>query len=165
MYLDDDIEWTGGEGGKFTVGDVVGLTATLQRTILSIMLFHRSLSGLMVEVREGNDDALFNVVRLDRCALGCPTIAKRLWEAEMIGDKKFFLRLRNAIKGPQHKHWESYKDLRYSLYVLRDLGFDQLSDEQLYRLLVKVLKVYPDVPTARKNLRKQYSESRKIKTL
>jgi len=31
LDLDEDIEWTGGEGGEFTVGDVVGLTATHER--------------------------------------------------------------------------------------------------------------------------------------
>ena len=165
IYSAEEIEWTGGEGGQFTPGDVIGLTTTLQKTILSIMLFQRSLSGLVAEARDGDDDALFNAIRVDRSAVVCPTIAKRIWVAEVSGEKGFFLRLRNALKGPQHRHWEAYKDLRFSLYVLRELGFDKLSDAQLHHLLVKVLKVYPDSYSAQKNLRKQYYESRKIKTL
>ena len=165
IYSDEEIEWTGGYGGQFTIADVVGLTTTMQRTILSVMIFHRSLSALMEEARGGDDDALLNVVRLDRSAVASPTIAKRIWGAEVSGDKKFFLRLRNAMKGPQRKHWESYKDLRYSLFVLREMGFNQLSDDQLEHLLVKVLKVYPNSAGARKNLRKQYYESKKFKSL
>lgn len=147
-------------------GHLVALVYSLQRTILSILLYQRSLSGLVQEVREtGNLDALFNAVRVDRAVMSCPTIANRIARAELRGDKHFFLRLRNALKGPLHKHWEAYCDLRYSLAVLRDLGFDKLSDDQLEQLLVHDLKVYPNTPTARKNLRAQYQQSRKLKTL
>jgi hypothetical protein len=40
-----------------------------------------------------------------------------------------------------------------------------MSDAQLEHLLVDVLKVYSPSFTARKNLRKQYYESKKIKGL
>lgn len=145
---------------------LIGIAFSLQRTILSIMLFQRTLSGLVQEVREdGNLDSLFNAIRVDRAAMSCATIADRIARAELSGDKKFFLRLRNALKGPTQKHWAAYCDLRYSLFVLRELGFDSLSDAELERLLVHELKVYPDTPSARKNLRAQYQQSRKIKTI
>ena len=54
--------------------------------------------------------------------------------------------------------------MRYSLAVLRELGFDAMSDAELEHLLVDVLKVYPKSWSARKNLRKQYTESKKIRT-
>jgi hypothetical protein len=144
---------------------LVGLAYSLQRTILSVMLFQRSLSGLVQEVRdEDNMDSLFNAVRVDRAAMSCPTIADKIARAEMRRDKRFFLRLRNALKGPTQKHWASYCDLRYSLFVLRELGFRSLSDAQLEKLLVHTLKVYPNTPAARKNLRAQYQQSKKITT-
>jgi len=129
------------------------------------MLYKRSLCALVAEIREGDDNALFDAVRVDRSAVSCPTIAARISQAELLGEKRFFLRLRSALKGPSKKHWEGYRDLRYSLAVLREMGFDQLSDAELEHLLVDVLKVYPKSYTARKNLRKQYSESKKIKGL
>jgi hypothetical protein len=54
--------------------------------------------------------------------------------------------------------------LRYSFAVLRELGFDKLSDAQLEDLLVHQLKVYPDTFNARRNLRKQYRAAMKIST-
>jgi hypothetical protein len=162
---DKDFEWNGGPGGAFVKADVIALTTALQRNILSIMIYKRSLSSLIAEAREGNDDALFNAIRLDRSVLSCPTAAMRISKAELLEEKPFFLRLRSALKGPSKKHWEGYRDLRYSLFVLRELGFDQFSDAQLEYLLVDVLKVYPDNYGARKNLRKQYYESKKIKAL
>lgn len=161
----DDGEWTGGWQGQFEKADLIGLVAALQRTILSIMVYQRPLSTLVEEVRQGNDDALFDAVRLDRSMVACPTFAARISKAELSRDNHFFLRLRKALKGPSQKHWQSYQDLRYALFVLRDLGFDKLSDDQLENLLVHQLKVYPNSFNAKKNLRKQYTLSKKINHL
>lgn len=150
----------------FTPQDLVGLAYSLQRTILSVMLFQRSMSGLVQEVREDdNMDSLFNAIRVDRTAMNCSTIADKIARAAMRNDKRFFLRLRNALKGPTQKHWAAYCDLRYSLVILRELGVGGLSDIQLENLLVHTLKVYPNTPSARKNLRTQYTQSKKIKTI
>lgn len=162
---DKDEEWNGGEGGIFEKKHLVGLLTVLQKNILSIMLYHCTLSALVKTVRDGrdmDDDAYFKAVRVDRSILSCPTFSDRLAKAELFQDKKFFLRLRSALKGPSKKHWQAYQDLRYALAMLRDLGFDQLSDQQLEDLLVHKLKLYPDVPGARKNLRKQFTESKRV---
>lgn len=156
--------WKGGLGELFKIGDVVALFTALQRNILSIMLFHRTLDVLVDEAREGNDDSFFNAVRIDRSIMTCPTFAMRIAKAEIKNDKKFFLRLRSSMKGPSKKYWERYKDLRYAFYILRESGFNQMSDAQLEELLVHKLKLYPDTPSARKNLRKQFTESRKFAT-
>ncbi len=161
----DDEDWSGGEGGIFEKKHVVGLVVALQRSILSIMLYHRPLSTLVQMVKDGGeacDDDFFRAVRVDRSILCCRTFADRLTKAELVNDKRFFLHLRSALKGPSKKHMEALKDLRYALYMLRDLGFDQLSDAQLEDLLVHKLKLYPNVPGARKNLRKQFTESKRI---
>lgn len=162
---DDDEEWTGGWHGLFEKKHLTGMLFTLQRTLLSIMLYQKTMSTLIDEVRQGNDDSLFDAVRVDRAAVACPTIAARICRAELLHDKHFFIRLRNALKGPSQKHWQSYQDLRYALCVLRDLGFDKLSDDQLENLLVHQLKVYPNSYNARRNLRKQYAQSKKLNPL
>jgi hypothetical protein len=160
-----DFEWDGGPNKAFEVSDLVALIVALQRNVLSIMIYKRSICTLVQEVNEGNDDSLFAAVRVDPTAMSCPSIAARISKAVLVGDKRFYGRLKSAMKGPTQKHWENYKDLRYSLAVLREMGFDQMTDAELEHLLVKVLKVYPDHPGARKSLRKQYAESKKIKSL
>lgn len=156
--------WKGGLAGMFKIGDVVALFTALQRNILSIMLFHRTLDALVDEAREGNDDSFFNAVRIDRSIITCPTFALRIAKAEIKNDKQFFIRLRSSLKGPSKKHWEAYKDLRYTFYILRQSGFDHMSDAQLEELLVHHLKLYPDTPSAQKNLRKHFTESKKFAT-
>lgn len=150
----------------FELQHLVGLAYSLQRTILSILLFQRSLSGLVQEVREtGSRDALFKAIRVDRTVMSCPTVADQIALAELQGNKQFFRNLKSALAGPSQKHWMALCDLRYSLYLLRELGFDDMTDDQLEQLLVHTLKVYPNTPTARKNLRAQYQQSKKIKTI
>lgn len=161
---DVDEEWNGGEGRLFEKKHVIGLTVALQRNLLSVMLFHRTLDKFVEDVRAGNDDSLFQAVRIDRSIVSCPTFADRIARAELENDKMFFIHLRSSLKGPSKKHWEMYKDLRYALYTLRELGFDKMTDAQLEDLLVHKLKLYPNVPSARKNLRKQFTESKKIAT-
>ena len=136
----------------------------LQRQILSIMLYHRPLSRLVAEAASGDLSALFLAVRVDRSVVTCSPIAARIAKAELLDDKRFFLHLRSALKGPLGKHWEAYKDLRYAFALLREVGFDSISDAQLERLLVDQLGLYPKVPGARKNLRKQMTEAKKIAT-
>jgi hypothetical protein len=45
------------------------------------------------------------------------------------------------------------------------MGFDSLSDDQLEQLFVDTLKLYPNNPNARRNLRKQLRASKNIKPL
>ena len=160
----DDFEPVGADGKELDLGHVLAAVTSMQRTILSIMLYQKSLSALIAEAREGDDDSLFKAVRVDRSAMTCPSIAVRISKAQVLDDRRFFEKLRSALKGPSRKHWEIYGDLRYSLAVLRELGFDAMSDAQLEHLLVDVLKVYPASFTARKNLRQQYYLSRKIRS-
>lgn len=166
-YIDEDesLRVRGPEGEELNLGVVLAVLVSFQRTVLSIMLYKRSMSALVEEVREGEDDSLFLAVRVDRAAMACPTIAQRISKAELLGEKRFFERLRSALKGPSKKHWDAYADLRFSLMVLRELGMDSMSDAELEHLLVDVLQVYPKTFTARKNLRKQYYESKRIRKL
>lgn len=164
MEAEEGDDWAGGDGGLFEEKDVIGLVVAMQRNILSIMLYHRTLCALVQEVRDGLDESLFLAVRVDRSIVACPSIADRIARAELEDDKVFFQHLRSALKGPSRKHWEAYRDLRYALHMLRELGFSELSDAQLEDLLVHKLKLYPNVPSARKNLRKQFTESKKVAT-
>ncbi|WP_269532836.1 hypothetical protein [Chitinimonas sp. BJYL2] len=167
MHLDEPSEWSCPFGGIFTKAQVIGLSAILQRNIQSLMIHHRSINALVAEVKacDANwQEPFFNAVRIDRSVLTCPTFALRLTRAELEKDRHFFLRLRSAIKGPSQKHWQSYQDLRFVFVMLREMGFDRLSDKQMERLLIHELQLYPDTPTALRNLRKQFHASRNFST-
>lgn len=97
---------------------LIWLCVVLQRNILSIMLHHQSLGGLVEAVGNGDDSAFFKAVRIDKTVLLAPTCADRLSRAELINDKAFFAHLRSAMKGPTQKHMVAIQDLRYSIVAL-----------------------------------------------
>jgi hypothetical protein len=148
-----------------TKKDVIAIATALQKNVMSIIIYKKSLCALVAEAREGNMDSLFDAVRIDRSVVSCPSVAARISMAELVGNKRFFLRLRNALKGPSKKYWQGREKLRYGLATLRDMGVQDLGDVQLEELFVKILDAYPKSYTARKNLRKQYTESKKINRL
>jgi hypothetical protein len=131
------------------------------------MLYHRTICDLVKSVRDKGDEAdddFFKAVKIDRTVMTCKTFAKRIAKAELLSDKKFFAHLHKSLKGIPNKQWEAYNDLRYGFAILRDCGFDKLSDAQLEDLFVNKLGLYPKHHSARKNLRKQISLSNKMAT-
>jgi hypothetical protein len=88
--------------------------------------------------------------------LACPPVADRIALAEMCGDEKFFVGLRNALKGPSKKHWVALEKMRYAMFALREFGIAQLSDRELEDLFIHQLRVYPNTASGVKNLRAQY---------
>jgi len=140
---------------------MIWLCVVLQRNILSIMLYHQSLGGLVEAVRNGDDSAFFKAVRIDKTVLLAPTCADRLSRAELINDKAFFGHLRSAMKGPTKKHMVAIQDLRYSIVALRECGFDRFNDRDLEQLFIRT-RLYPNSAGALKALRKHLNLARKI---
>ena len=143
---------------------LIWLVMVMQRNILSIMLFHQSLGALVEQVRNGSNEALFKAVSIDRSILSCPTFSDRLSYAELTNDKDFFIHLRKALKGPSKKHMEAIGDLRYAIVLLKEVGFDRFTDEELITFFVNT-RLYPNNVSAIKNLRKHIQDSKKYTTI
>lgn len=143
---------------------LIWLVMILQRNVLSIMLFHQSLGALVEQVRGGSNEALFKAVSVDRSILICPTFSDRLSFAELANDKDFFIHLRKALKGPSKKHMEAIGDLRYAIVLLREVGFDRYTDDELVTYFVSN-RLYPNNVSAVKNLRKHIQDSKKYTTI
>ena len=144
----------------------LGLVVSVSRTMQSILLYGRSLSALIQEVRDNNDlDCLFRAIKVDRTVVNCPTVADCIAKAELRHDEAFFKRLSNAFKGPSKKEWAGLAGMKLSFNVLREFELNDLSDDELEQLMVHTLDVYKDVPGARKNLRMHYQNFRKFKTI
>jgi hypothetical protein len=159
--LDADVEWQGGFQGWFDASDLTSATVSIFKSMQSLMVYQKSLSRQVEEVRNGSDKALFDAVRIDRAIVACPTIANRICFAELQGDKKFFIHLKKALAGPSRKHMVSLDALRYLLYMLVDAGADHLSSADLEQIFVEKTKLYSSTPGAQKNLRKHYDYTKK----
>ena len=133
-----------GVGKKHEFKEFMGYLYSLMRTIECLSVYGRSLNALIIDVVNGSDDALFKILRIDRSALSHPTIADRLARAELEQDEQFFKTLSSALSGKTAKQNPEYRDLRYMLAVLVDIGLlDQLSIDQRYQLLCVDLGLYP----------------------
>lgn len=150
----------------FDESTALALIYALGRTVTSMSTYGRSISALIEEVRErGDHDALFKAIRMDRCVIGCPSVMQLIARAQMRDNKAFFRRLRASLAGPSKKEWAALNPMRYAFILLNEMGVNGLSEAELETLMVDELKVYPNVPSARKNLRAQYQRSRKYKTI
>lgn len=146
--------------------NALGLVVSITRTMQCVLLFGRSLSALIQDVRDNNDlDCLFKAIKVDRTVVNCSTVADCIAKAELRNDKAFFRRLSNAYKGPSQKEWAGLAGMKLSFNVLREFELNDLSDDELEQLMVHTLDVYKDVPGARKNLRMHYQNFRKFKTI
>lgn len=163
-WVDEDE--TEGHHPDFEVQDIIALVYSVSRSIESIFLFERSLSGLVQEVRDdSNLDSLFKAISVDRSVMACPSVVTHVANAEMFNDKSFFKQLRAALNGPSKKNMAALADMKYSFAILRELQIGKLSDDELERLMVHTLKVYTDRPSSRKNLRAHYQKSKKLNTI
>lgn len=151
----------------FDKEDVMALAYSLGRTIQSMATYGRSISSLLQDVRENNNhDSLFKAIRMDRAAIGCPTVMKLIARAQIRDNKAFFKRLRSALAGPSKKEWAGLNQMRYAFVLLREMGINDLSETALEELMVDKLKVYKAPKgDARKNLRAHYRQSQKIPTI
>lgn len=151
---------------SFTDEDVLALGYSLNRTMQSMATYGRSISSLLQDARENNNhDSLFKAIRIDRTVIGCPTAMRQLAKAQIRSDNRFFKHLQAALKGPSKKPMIGLEPMRYTFLLLREMGINDLTEKDLEHLMVDLLKVYPRVPGAAKNLRAQYQRSRKIKTI
>lgn len=158
-------DWTPPIGVNNPQKVFIAIWYALMRNVAAMMTHGRSMHDLARDAAEGNDDALFALVALDRSALSATFLADRLAKAQLVNDEPFFARLGRALAGPSKKKWEQYNDIRYLLLVLLEAEVAKLSDELLVELFVKRLKLYADVPGAAKNLRKQLAMIRKAVSL
>ena len=151
---------------EFSDEGILALTYSIGRTIQSMATYGRSISSLLQDVRENNNqDSLFKAIRMDRTVVGCPTAMTYISKAQIRGDTAFFGHLRNALKGPQKKHMFALEPLRYTLLLLREMGVNDLSQNDLESLFVDQLKIYSKAAGAGKNLMAQYQFAKKIPTI
>lgn len=160
-----DIEWKGGFEGRFEKRDLVAVIISLLKTMRSIMLFHKSMSSLIEDVRLGIDKSLFDAVRLDRTALACPSISHRVSIAEMTGDKEFFRHLKSALNGPSGKYQITIELVRYMMICLTDTGAKCMNGQDLEKIFVDHLKIYSKQPSAQKNLYEQFLIAQRVNHL
>ncbi|MBD9356339.1 hypothetical protein [Methylomonas albis] len=156
-------DWNDGYQGRFLKQHLIAAVMSIIKTMKSIMIYQKSLSTLIEEVRQGKDKSLFEAISIDRSVMACMPVRRRISIAEMKSDHKFFNVLNKATKGPSGKIWIHHEPLRFVMSVLVDCGANNLSSEQLETLFVNRLGLYNKQPSARKNISELFLKTKKYK--
>lgn len=142
---EDDEDYTGGHSGLYKMEDVIAVHYANMGMLLGIFYYGRYLNDMVAKVREGDDDAFFQAIRIDPTVLTSPTFAARLARAHVFGEKRFMQRLHAATKSKPHEALLMNQDLRFMLQIMHETK--ALTDMTLSRadvLFIQELKLYSD---------------------
>lgn len=122
----------------------ISLFMAVNRQQLSIAIHSQSLSQLVARAREGDDNALFDAVLVDRSIVSAPSIANRIQAAQLNRDESFMVALSKAItKTRPRRPQKKYDDLRYMIEVINDeIGLENVSKDDIYDILADELELY-----------------------
>ncbi|AEJ01794.1 hypothetical protein Nit79A3_2001 [Nitrosomonas sp. Is79A3] len=108
------------------------------------VLYHGCfLNELIKRIRNGDNKALTDAIKIDASIIGCPTVVGKISRATRLQDVKFFAKLKSAISGKKEKVKQAnFQKMRLVFEVLYESGALRLTDKQLYQLFVEELKLY-----------------------
>lgn len=110
----------------------------------SITIHSQPLSALIEKARDGNDEALFDAVLVDRSAVSAPSIAHRIQIAQLADDESFMNQLSKALtKTKPRRPAKILDDLRYMIEVIDEqIGLSNATHDNLYDILAEDLELY-----------------------
>lgn len=128
------------------VGLIFSLVISNSYQIESISIYGEPLSQLLERAKNGDDEALFRGVWVDRSLIFNPWVKNRIQSATFLDDSSFLSELSRSISRVRpRKSKEELDDLRFMHHVLEEnMGRQKLSYEKQFELLVDDLELYPD---------------------
>ncbi|MBS0588720.1 MAG: hypothetical protein JSS37_12420 [Proteobacteria bacterium] len=116
---------------------------SMQYSLYCILYYGCFLNELIERVRAGDDEALFDAMRVDPTVIGCPSVIERISKARRMQDSDFLNELKKTESGVNVKLKQAnYQKIRLILKVLSEAGATRLSNKQLYQLFVEELDRY-----------------------
>lgn len=115
----------------------------IQYSLFCVLYHGCFLNELIVRIRNGDDKALTDAIKIDTSIIGCPTVVGKISKATRLQDKKFFAKIKSAINGKKEKLKQvNFQKMRLVFEVLYEAKALRLTDKQLYQLFVEELKLY-----------------------
>ncbi|MEZ0231237.1 MAG: hypothetical protein ACAH12_00225 [Methylophilaceae bacterium] len=122
---------------------MLAFSLSMYNSLLCLLYYSRFLNDLIMQVRLGDDIALFNAIRIDPTCIGCKPIIQRISKATMIQDTDFMKKLRNSLGNkPEKLAQANFQKMRLVFEILHESGAENLTDERLEELFVKELNLY-----------------------
>ncbi|GEM_PF-1550475 len=125
------------------LADTFGKAWSLYSTLRCVLYHGCFLNELVDRIRNGDDKALFDAIRIDPTVICCPSVSQRISKATLLRDNRFFAKLKASLNGKLAKREQvNFQKMRLVLEVLHETGATRLSDAHLHELFVEELKLY-----------------------
>jgi hypothetical protein len=124
---------------------ISALGVAIFNQVLSLSIFGEYINSMVQRAKDGDDNALFDAILVDRSVLATPSIAKRIQIADLTKDESFFNQLAKAITRTRPRRPSpEYDDARFMITALDECkSFSAKNNEELHKLIVDNLELYP----------------------
>jgi len=132
-------------------GELVLLVLFLFLDMVSQLTYRKSMKSLYEEARQGNDESLFRLLRLDKTLFDHEWLRERMLLEMFMADFDFFKKLGNAIKGEPPIAKLRQGKLKLVLFLFWPSGLSKLTIPELWDFLTRCgFEMNPDVEVLRK---------------
>lgn len=157
-----DMEWSGGSGGKFTPGDFLGYLHAIVGNLDCLLIYGSYLNDLISDAKKGDLEALLKAIRIDPTVVTGP-FARNLISYEVItGDRGLIDEVRKAMAGKTGKQAAYLKKFRFLMQLLHEVGALGRPTKELSELVFK-LGAYDRRPSAAKNVSELILKAKALK--
>lgn len=157
-----DMEWSGGTGGKFTPGDLLGYLHAVAGNLDCLLIYGCYLNDLIGRAKEGDMDSLFNAIRIDPSAVAGPTASFFISLSVVEGDKAFLEAVGQAMSGKTGRQASYLKKFRFLMQVLHEASELGRPTQELVELAFNV-GAYARSPGAEKNVAELIRKAKVLK--
>lgn len=141
---------------NFDVGNFVALLYPLVKTYESVLYHQKTLHQLLKKIEQGhdtNDNLLQKVIQIDKTAIQCQVIQKRIQQAQFTGDEKFFGKIANALRPRLEPKYSQDADLTFMTILLMDVGeYQKMSESERFELLIQFKQPHIDDASFKRKL-------------
>ncbi len=115
--------------------------------ISSLVFFQKPINLLYAEAKDGNDEAFFNLVSLDKSIMAIEWAVERIQKAAITGDKNFFKKLSQALSKDLRSTKRRQIKLATILFLSWPLGFKDLDYLERVEFLEAAGFAEEEIPT------------------
>lgn len=158
----EDIDWSGGDGGGFTRGDLLGYLHALAGNLECLLIYGSYLNDLVAEAKRGDLNALYKAIRIDTSVVTGPTARNLLSVAVITGDREFIDEIRKAMSGKTDKQSKYLNKFRLLMQVLHELNELGRPTKEIMEFVFEV-GAYERAPGADKAISEQIRKAKPMK--
>lgn len=134
----EEMEWSGGSGGQFTYGDLLGCLHALVGNLECLLIYGSYLNDLVADARKGDIKALLNAIRIDPSVVTGPTARNLISFAVISGDQGFIDEIRKAMSGKTAKQSKYLNEFRLLMQILHELNELDRPTKEIMELVLEV---------------------------